>query len=254
MKDKQRFIALSKQLAVGVLREAIGYSVESEIPYFRGTVGFMVEAPMLWIRHSRFPILFVAYNRDRPKILETIITQLQIAKATEFFALLIVVPTTDGTGNDANELRRLVADTVFRYDFVVLDREALASIIAHNSSHRLIQIILQQGIELSTLSPYVVRGPVPAKMFFGREREIKSVSQGLQKADYAIVGGRRIGKSSILQRVNRLLNSVPRSRACYVDCEEKFSSNDLLLALFGERLDQTDKRTLLLFEIWLESA
>jgi hypothetical protein len=85
-----------------------------------------------------------------------------------------------------------VADSVYRYDFVVLDRQSLASIIAHNSTHQLVEIILEQGIELSSLSPYVVKGPVPEKMFFGREKEIKTVVQGIQSGDYAIVGGRRI--------------------------------------------------------------
>jgi predicted Ser/Thr protein kinase len=240
--DKEQFVALSRKLALGLLREAIGYSVESEIPYFQGTVGYMVEAPLLWIRHSRFPILFVAYDQHRSDTLETVAKQLQIAKATEFFALLVVVPTKEKTGREAHELRRLVADSVYRYDFVVLDRQSLASIIAHNSSRHLVEIILEQGIELASLSPYVVKGPVPGKMFFGREKEIKTIAQGIQSGDYAIVGGRRIGKSSILQRFNRLLNNDPRYQPLYMDCEEKFNYEDLFQALadeFGEPLGGT---------------
>jgi hypothetical protein len=243
MTKKAQFVAFTKKLVQGLLREAIGYSVESEIPYYQGTVGYMLDAPMLWIRHSRFPILFIAYDRRRSDTLETIVTQLQIARATEFFALLIVVPAEDETGDEAEEVRRLVADTVYRYDFVVLDRQALASIVAHNSSRRLIEIILEQGMELSNLSPYVIRGPVPEKMFFGREKEVRTVSQGLQSGDYAILGGRRIGKSSILQRVNRLLNHDPRYRARYIDCEEKFDYEDLFQAFgdeFGEHVDGTN--------------
>lgn len=242
MDNKEHFIALCRKLALGLLRESIGYSVESEIPYFQGTVGYMVEAPLLWIRHSRFPILFVAYDQHRSDTLETVGKQLQIAKATEFFAFLVVVPTKERTGREAQELRRLVADSVYRYDFVVLDRQSLASIIAHNSAHHLVEIILDQGIELSSLSPYVVKGPVPEKMFFGREKEIKTVVQGVQSGDYAIVGGRRIGKSSILQRINRLLNNDPRYQSYYMDCEEKFNNEDLFQALteeFGEPLEGT---------------
>jgi len=79
-------------------------------------------------------------------------------------------------------------------------------------------------------------------MFFGREKEIKTVTQGIQRGDYAIVGGRRIGKSSTLQRVNRLLNNDPRCQPLYMDCEEKFNYEDLFQALaeeFGEPLDGT---------------
>jgi len=110
----------------------------------------------------------------------------------------------------------------------------LASIIAHNSSRHLVEIILEQGIELSSLSPYVVKGPVPEKMFFGREKEIKTVTQGIQRGDYAIVGGRRIGKSSTLQRVNRLLNNDPRYQPLYIDCEDKFNYENLFQALADE--------------------
>jgi len=243
MVNKEQFTALTERLVSGLLREAIGYSVEYPIPYFRGIVGYMVDAPMLWIRHSRFPILFIAYDQGCPDVLNNIVTQLQMAKANGFFALLIVVPIRDSTGNEAEELRHIVAGSVYRHDFVVLDRQAVASIIARGASQRLIEIILEQGIEPSSLSPYVVKGPVPEKMFFGREKEIKTVSQGVQRDDYAIVGGRRISKTSILQRVNRLLNDDPRYRALYIDCEAKFDYADLFQALeeeCGEALDGSD--------------
>ena len=242
MTKKEQFVELTRKLVHGLLREAIGYVVESEIPYFRGTVGYLVEAPMLWIRHSRFPILFIAYDRHPSQLLESVLAQLQMAKTTEFFALLIVVPPVDGTGREADDVRRLVANSIYRTDFVVLDRQSLAGIIASGTSRHLIEVILEQGIELSSLSPYVVKGPVPDKMFFGREKEIKTVSQGIQSCDHAIVGGRRIGKSSILQRVNRLLNNDPRYKAIYLDCEARFDYSDFFQAI-GDELGDTPNST-----------
>lgn len=243
MIDSEDFGAITRRLVDGPLREAIGYTVERAIPYFQGIVGYMVEAPMLWIRHSRFPILFIAYDQRSPDVLNNVVKQLEMAKVTEFFALLVVVPTREITGNEAKQLRHTVVNSVYRYDFVVLDRQHLASIVARNSSQRLIEIILEQGVELSTLSPYVVRGPVPEKMFFGREKEIKAVSRGIQSADYAIVGGRRIGKSSTMLSVSRLLNNDPRYRALYINCEEKFDYGDFLEVLgdeFGETVASSD--------------
>ena len=231
MIDKEQFTALTRRLVHGPLREAVGYTVESELPYFHGTIGFLVEAPMLWIRHSRFPILFVVYDNNQSQMLEAVVTQLQSAKVAEFFALLIVVPGAEENGREAEEVRGLMANSLYRYDFVVLDRDSLVRIIAGSNSRQLIEVILEQGIDLSSLSPYVVRGPVPEKMFFGREREIKEVSQRVLTADYSIVGGRRIGKSSILQRVNGLLNNDHRYWACYLDCEEKFEYRDLFGAM-----------------------
>jgi hypothetical protein len=230
-----RFVECSSRLVFGLLRDAIGYRVEYQVLYFQGIAGYMVEAPLLAIRHSRFPILFIAYDERRPDVLTTVVTQLEMANATEHFALLIVVPTRkSGMGNEAQELRHRVSDSVYRYDFVVLDRQHLASIIGPNSAQRLIEIILQQGIELSSISPYVVRGPVSDKMFFGREKEIKTIVQAISSTDFAIVGGRRIGKSSILLKLNRLLNNDPRYRAVYINCEDKFDYADLFEALSNE--------------------
>ncbi len=236
--SRERFAAVAETLTRGLLREAIGYRVEQTIPYLKGTIGFMVEAPLLWIRYSRFPILFVAYDRAESDVLATIVRQLEIAKATEFFALLIVIPPREGaSGREADELRQVVGDSVYRHDFVVLNHEHLSSIIARNSSKRLIEIVLEQGTELSTLSPYVVRGPVPGSMFFGRESEIKTISQTIQRGNHAVVGGRRIGKSSVLLRLKRLLGDDPRYRPIYLDCEARFDYE----GFFDGLVEQTGK-------------
>lgn len=231
MIDRAQFTAQTERLVHGLLRDALGFAVECPIPYYQGIVGYMVNCPMLWIRQSRFPILFVAYDGHRQDILADIVKQLENARTTSYFALLVVVPTRHDTGNEAEELRHLVSGSVYRHDFVVLDREHVASIVAANSSQRLIEIILAQGIELSSLSPYVIRGPVPANMFFGREREIKTITQSIQRGNYAIVGGRRIGKSSILQRVDRLLDGDPRYQPCYLSCEDVFDRTSFYQSL-----------------------
>jgi hypothetical protein len=121
--SKERFAALTETLVRGLLREAIGYRLGDQIPYFRGTIGYMVEAPFLWIRQSRFPLLFVASDSRDPDLLSIVAHQVEVARATEYFALLAVVPAPGAaTGREAEDLRRIVADSVYRLDFVVLDR------------------------------------------------------------------------------------------------------------------------------------
>jgi hypothetical protein len=231
MIDTDRFITLAERLVTEPLRQAVGYSVGERIPIYRGIVGFMVETPLLWIRRSRFPILVIAYDRQRPPVLDDVVHQLEVARASEFFALLIVVPTRDGDGTEADELRAIVDDSIYSHDFVVLDRHHLASLIASNSSQRLVEIIVDQGISRASLSPYVVVGPVPDNMFFGRENEIKAVSQTIARGDHAIVGGRRMGKSSMLQKLCRLLNGDPRYQAWYLNLESQFSYEDFFSVL-----------------------
>jgi hypothetical protein len=233
-KDKARFTEFAGTLANGLLREAIGYSVEMPLPYYKGIVGYKVNAPTLWIRHSRFPLFFIAYNQLHPDILDNVVTQMQLANTTEYFAILIVIAAQEQGGNGAEALRRALNDSVYRHDFVVLDKELLASIITQGGAERLIEITLEQGIPLTSLSPYVTKGPVPEDMFFGREEEIKAISQTVGHSSYAIIGGRRIGKSSILLRLNRMLGQDPRYFVTYLNCEEKLNYEDLLGVLADE--------------------
>jgi serine/threonine-protein kinase len=234
--DRQQFVDLTDALLCGPLREAIGYRLGDRIDHFKGTVGRMVEAPFLWIRQSRFPLLFVDTSLT-DDVFSTILQQLAVSRATEYFAVLImVVPAGAAPAVEAEHLRRAVRDSVHKHDFVVLDREHLASTIAHNSSMPLIDTIVEQIDDLSVLSPYVVRGPVPEQMFFGREGEIKTISQSIRRGDHAVVGGRRIGKSSTLLRLQRLFDDDARYRAIYMDCEALFTYDDFLAAV-GECLD-----------------
>src|SRR5262249_31763813 len=141
------FAACAGSLLAGVLRDAVGYRVEHTIAPFKWIAGVMIEAPMLWIRHTRFPILCISYDQRYPDVLDNVINQLQMAKAVGYFAILVVVPATEGTGNEAEELRHTVANSVYRYDLAVLDRKHVESIVAQSSSKRLVEIIVGQGID-----------------------------------------------------------------------------------------------------------
>lgn len=215
---------LARRLTHGPLREALGYQIQHEVPAYRDIAGYVVEAPMLWIRQTRFPILFVPVSDSLA--MEHVMAQLQAACATDYLALLVAVPPAREQGGVATDLRRLVADSVYRYDLAVLDRADLARILRSGDSKTLIELFIEQGIAPARLSPYVIRGPVPENMFFGREAEIKELSQNLR--NHAIVGSRRMGKSSILLRLCRLLGRDPRHRAFYVNCEACFDHADFL--------------------------
>lgn len=229
MIDRDRFLAAIAKLVTGPLREALGFTVEDVVPFYHGIAGYLINVPMMWIRHTRFPLLFVVFDRRNPNILADITNRVQASKSNSFFALLVVVPTGTTTGNEADELRRRVNDSPYRNDFVVLDQHHLSRIlVSRNSIDRLVEIMLQQGIELSTISPYMVKGPVPPNMFFGREAEIKTISQSIQQTNFALVGGRRIGKSSILQRLEYLWNKDHRYRAIYINCEGLANANEFL--------------------------
>ncbi|WP_437759540.1 protein kinase domain-containing protein [Sorangium sp. So ce1389] len=232
-----RFVEESRRLLDELLREAIGFSVERDIPLRRGVVGFLVEAPMLWIRHTRFPILFLRQDDDSA-LVDRLAEFLQAEQLLGYFVVLVAVPPPGGA-SDARALRERINGSPYRYDFVVLDREQLAALVSANEARRFVEMILEQGTDPGSLSPYVVRGPVPENMFFGREREVKTLTQGIGARSFAVVAGRRMGKSSTLLRVKRALASDPRYEPLYFSCEDRTTRGDFL-AMLGVEGDAED--------------
>lgn len=74
-------------------------------------------------------------------------------------------------------------------------------------------------------NPYKLRGmiPIDSGMFFGREREMRRIADLLSgeiPQCVSIIGERRIGKSSLVNRIiHKLRQTAPGSRAVYLDCD-----------------------------------
>jgi pSer/pThr/pTyr-binding forkhead associated (FHA) protein len=229
------FASAAERLVRGLLAETLGLTVESVIPYRAGIVGCMVQAPGLRIRKPHFPVLVVRYSEPMHELQRSIAVQLAAARATDYFVLFIVVPVGEAVVDEAQSLREHVVNRAARHDLVVLDQQHLAELIGLGSTEHLLKIILHQGIDLSVLSPYIVAGAVSGQMFFGREKEVKMIKQTIQAASYAIVGGRRIGKSSIVQKVAALLNDdATRYCAHQINCEHIFNQRDFFATVRDE--------------------
>lgn len=227
-----RFVDESRRLLNEHLREAIGFRVEREIPLHRGVVGFLVEARMLWIRYTRFPILFLQQDND-PALVDRLAEFLQAGQLLGYFVVLVAVPPP-GEASSTRVLRDRINGSPYRYDFVVLDREQLSALVSANEARQFVEIILEQGTDPGSLSPYVVRGPVPENMFFGREREVKKLTQGIGARSFAVVAGRRMGKSSTLLGVQRALATDPRFEPIYLSCEDSPTWGEFLAMLHRE--------------------
>jgi hypothetical protein len=82
---------------------------------------------------------------------------------------------------------------------------------------RLRAILLEQS-DLTKLSPFVVRGVTPAKVFFGREEEEATLLSTLSTNSVALLGGRRIGKTSLMRHCFGRLRSA-NLRPHFGDCQ-----------------------------------
>jgi hypothetical protein len=186
---------------------------------YRHLHGFVVRAPALRLKvPPRFPIIFVRRREGSPDDLDDLRSLMSILDMTSYFALIVDLNDFADRLDPGKNLKTLVRDTI--HDFIVLNGNDLRQIlIARDPGKRLVEIILQQ-VDLTVISPYVTSGPVPENMFFGREHELKTITRKIGDTSFALIGGRKIGKTSTLVKVYRLLSdSQDVSRALYLDCQ-----------------------------------
>ena len=185
---------------------------------YRSVIGYMVHAPTvrLSVPHQ-FPIMTLLSPNPTFEDVRDVRDVARILGATSFFAL-VIVPHARRLAQDSKrallEVMRSGAD-----DFIVLDYYDLVRLyVATDPARELVHLILAQ-IDLTTVSPYVIWGPVPANMFFGRDYEIKAIMRTIRDRSYALVGGRKIGKTSVLSKVQRLTEQTPGYTALHIDCQ-----------------------------------
>ncbi len=135
-------------------------------------------------------------------------------KAWQNVSILILV---DGPGDELREHLRNAST-----QFAVLDDKQQKAILDAPSPTRVMLDFLLNQMSRSELSPYETSRPVTGSRFFGRKDYLSRV-QNHPKTNFLVVGIRRIGKSSLLRELERILNlhdptSENQQRRLYVDC------------------------------------
>ena len=94
-------------------------------------------------------------------------------------------------------------------------------------SGELLDLISAQ-VPISNLSPYETRAPVTGSRFFGREYEISRILAN-PDTNHSILGIRRIGKTSLLREIERILKEgEDPSHVFYLECSDLLSSDDYI--------------------------
>ncbi len=183
---------------------------------FQGLLGYVVKAPYLRLKiPPRFPIIFIPRHEINEEQIKALRDLMSVLNMTSYFAL--IVDLRDAPPRGQRSLKRFVRQAV--HDFIVLDGTDVRRILAaRDQPRRLVEIILDQ-VDLTVVSPYVTSGPVPENMFFGRDHELKTIVRTVRDSNYAIVGGRKIGKTSVLAHVNRIFLDMPDFEPFYLDCQ-----------------------------------
>ncbi len=129
---------------------------------------------------------------------------------------------------DGNSAPLFKHKTGLNYNLVLIGAEEQKNVLqSRRPSGELLDMISAQ-VPISYLSPYETRAPVTGSRFFGREQEISRILAN-PDTNHAILGIRRIGKTSLLRETERLLiEHETVARVVYLECSDLLSTDDYI--------------------------
>jgi tetratricopeptide (TPR) repeat protein len=125
----------------------------------------------------------------------------------------------EGTRNRFRVLAQQLAILTYLDVRYLLLRPKFADALRHRL---LMQFQIQQ------LSPYQTSGPVTGRVFVGRDREMEWISSRIGRMNVALVGGRRIGKTTILRQLEKTRLSQAGFAPYYYDCSTSAALDDMV--------------------------
>jgi hypothetical protein len=155
-------------------------------------------------------------------------------EATSRVAVLLLFSGGE-TLDSARKILRSKLRRVHAYDIVAVGNMDLCRIVAAKKPQRALRKLVLAHVDLTRVSPFVTNGAVPDRMFFGREPELLEIINHADSTNYVLVGGRMIGKSSILKRLQRVRLPSAGFRAVYHDCSFTPSEGELIQAVATDR-------------------
>ena len=129
---------------------------------------------------------------------------------------------------DGNSLPFFRYKTGLAYNIVLLGAEEQKLIIKSRRPSGMLLDLISAQITISNLAPYETRAPVTGSRFFGREYEINRIVSN-PDTNHAILGIRRIGKTSLLREVERILRQeTDPAHVIYLECSDLLSTDDYI--------------------------
>lgn len=186
----------------------------------------------LSILPGQLPVCFYFAHRPLSPVdlnnLRSLMTQ-DLKLSQRILLLVLVSPNLD-----IKQCRALVEGRMQRayaYDAVVVSAADLEELLEYPDSTQALRRLFLNQIDLSVLSPFVTTGPTSERMFFGRENELRQVVEGVARLSFALIGGRRMGKTSMIQTLQRDRLPLAELYAFYHDCSPTKTRGGILEAV-----------------------
>jgi hypothetical protein len=205
------------------LNEELGYPVR----YARRTLGyelFTVDLSSWKLRLSNYtPVIWVKYadldNTPPAELLQSLGDVLRERNWGRQIALVLV------DGNSQTLLRHRTSPI---RNLVFIGADEQKSVIASRRPTGELRDLISAQVPISNLSPYETRAPVTGSRFFGRDAEVTRIINN-PDTNHTILGIRRIGKTSLLREVERIIkeNEDP-AHVVYLECSDLLSTDDYI--------------------------
>lgn len=152
---------------------------------------------------SRIPLLF--FDSSKPTLEDFTTARHLLARdsrgASNIF--LFLFPATEEEIRMKQSLLEEKLGRPFALDGIAIEMNQLKQVVAARKPNLTLRQLVLPNVQVQTLSPFVVQAPVSDTVFVGRETEMRQISQNASTTSNAIIGGRRIGKTSVLLRLYR---------------------------------------------------
>lgn len=177
--------------------------------------GFTVEVPSLSLNiPQRFPVVFAQNEEFSVDDVEDIVgLKSQMGMEEAYYIVLVVF----GRATDVEE-KIQTESSVYGIEFCVLDGGLLRNLLISRTGEKDLTRMLVEKASLLRICPYSLYGPAQDPVFFGREKEIGKALAIVKEASIAIVGGRKIGKTSTLIKIERALSKRGDVYSVFLDC------------------------------------
>jgi AAA+ ATPase superfamily predicted ATPase len=206
-----------------LLHEELGYAVRSGKPSL-GYQTFSVDLSSWKLRlTNRTPVIWVQTKDldgvSSQHLMQSLGDVLRERNLTRQIVLVLI---------DGNSFPLFRHKTDLDHNLVLIGAEEQKNVLhSRRPSGELLDMISAQ-VPISYLSPYETRAPVTGSRFFGREHEISRILAN-PDTNHAILGIRRIGKTSLLRETERILiEREAVARVVYLECSDLLSTDDYI--------------------------
>ena len=207
------------QLVLTLCR-ALGIRILEDTPFQSDNLlGFLIETKSIFPGFGsleRIPLVFLKDISDKDRI---------INEFRNFVDYRLVFLISLFEGEELEDLRVILEPHAF--EVIIFTHDKILHLVATNTPRQ----FLLSKVRLSPIVPYRITGPIPlGGVFVGRTKELQEIVRHIAEHSYAILGGCRTGKSSLLFQLCQFYLPKHKLYSIYHMCPTTMTFEDFLLA------------------------